>query len=251
MTKFELQSMLKNGPVPTRSEETKQVCRTMLNQQMRLNLIPEERTSFWQFLSDVMQYSGLRLWLPQGLVLLFICSGILSGNTTPYSISIFIPLLILASLPSFFQSRSCGMCELEAATRASGAQIMIAKLILAGAAQIICLTVICALTVTTAESPLSLIQIIMYAVVPFLACIILTLWSIRTREHRALQFSVISCLGISAFAGALAHWMPSIYDISAIGFWMITFVLFSEFFAQELFSLIKAWKEGRMYGVIA
>ncbi len=251
MTKYEIQSMLQSGPAPTRLKETKQICKTMLDQQMSLNLIPEERTTFWQFLSGVMRYTGLRLWLTQGIVLLFICSGVLSTNHTPYSISIFIPLLILASLPSFYLSRSCGMCEIEASTRASGAQIMIAKLILAGAAQIICLTVICALAITTAQYPVSLIQIILYAVVPFLACMILTLWSIRTREQHAVQSSVISCLAVSAFAGILAHCFPSVYDISAIGFWIITFVLFSEFFAKELFSLIKAWKEGKMYGVIA
>ena len=251
MTKYEIQSMLQSGPVPTRLNETKQICKTVLDQKMRLNLIPEERTTFWQFLSDVMQYTGLRLWLAQGIVLLFICSGVLSANHTPYFISMFIPLLILASLPSFYQSKNCGICEIEASTRASGAQIMIAKLILAGAAQIVCLTVICALAITTAQYPVSLIQIIMYAVVPFLACMILTLWSIRTREQHAAQLSVISCLGVSAFAWILAHWFPSVYDISAIGFWIITFVLFSEFFCKELFSLIKAWKEGKMYGVIA
>ena len=55
----------------------------------------------------------------------------------------FIPLLILACLPSFYQSSIFGMGEIEAVTRASAAQIILAKLILAGAAQIVCLTVIC------------------------------------------------------------------------------------------------------------
>lgn len=251
MKKHEIQSILQTGPGPKRLKETKQMCGTILNQLMKLNLIPEERTNFWQFLSDVMRHTGRRLWLAQGIVLLFICSGVFSSNHTPNFISMFTPLLILASLPSFYQSKSCGMSEIEAATRASGAQIIIAKLILAGAAQIICLTVICALAATTAQYSVSLVQIIMYAVVPFLGCMILTLWSIRTREQYAIQSSVVSCLGVSAFAGTLAHWLPAVYDISAIGIWFITFVLFTDFFAKEIFLLVRAWKEGKMYGVIA
>ena len=54
MKKHELQSILQNGPEPKRLKATQQICTTILNQQKQLNLIPEERTKFWQFLSDVM-----------------------------------------------------------------------------------------------------------------------------------------------------------------------------------------------------
>lgn len=251
MRKHELQSILQKGPMPKRLKETQRICDKILNRQMKLNLVPEERTNFWQFLSDVMRYIGWRLWLAQGIVLLFICSGCFSIHNTANAISMFIPLLILACLPSFYQSRTFGMGEIEAVTRASGAQIILAKLILAGAAQIICLTVICWLVTIVAESSVTLIQIIMYVIVPFLGCLILTLWNMRTRERYAIQFSAISCLGVSAFAGTLAHWFPVIYDISAIGVWFITFVLFMGFFTKELSLLIKTWKEGKMYGIIA
>ena len=55
MKKHELQSILQNGPEPKRLKATQQICTTILNQQKQLNLIPEERTKFWQFLSDVMR----------------------------------------------------------------------------------------------------------------------------------------------------------------------------------------------------
>ena len=104
MKKHEWQSILQNGPEPKRIKETQQICTTILNQQKQLNLIPEERTKFWQFLSDVMHYIGWRLWLSQGIVSLFICAGVFSIPDTPNVISMFIPLLILACLPSFYQS---------------------------------------------------------------------------------------------------------------------------------------------------
>lgn len=251
MKKHELQSILQNGPEPKRLKATQQICTTILNQQKQLNLIPEERTKFWQFLSDVMRHIGWRLWISQGIVLIFICAGVFSILNTPNVISMFIPLLILACLPSFYQSSIFGMGEIEAVTRASAAQIILAKLILAGAAQIVCLTVICWFAIVVAEYPVTLIQLIMYIIVPFLGCLILTLWNMRKRERYAIQYSVVSCLGVSAFAGTLAHWFPAIYDISAIGVWFITFVLFMGFFTKEISLLIKTWKEGKMYGGIA
>lgn len=251
MKKYELQSILQTGPEPKRLKETQQICTAILNQQKQLDQIPEERTRFWQFLSDVMPHIGWRLWVSQGIVLLFICAGVFSIHNMPNVISMFIPLLILACLPSFYQSSTFGMAEMEAVTRASGAQIILAKLLLAGAAQIVCLTVICWLAIVVADYPVTLIQLIMYTIVPFLACLILALWNMRTRERYAIQFSVISCLGVSAFAGVLTHWFPAIYDISAIGVWFITFVLFMGFFTKELSLLIKTWKEGKMYGIIA
>lgn len=251
MKKHELMSILQNNPTPKRLEETQRICDSILDEQMRLNLIPEERTSFWQFLSDVMRHIGWRLWLSQVMVLLLVCLGIFSIPNTPNVIPIFMPLFILACLPSFYQSNTFGMSEIEAVTRASGAQIVLAKLILAGAAQIICLTVICLIAVFVAEYPVTITQLIMYVIVPFLGCAILTLWNMRTRERYAIQFSVLSCLGVSAFAGVLAQWLPTLYDISAIGIWFVTFILFVGFFANELSLLIKTWKEGRMYGIIA
>lgn len=251
MKKHELRSILQKSPEAKRLKETQQICTTILNQKKKLNLIPEERTKFWQFLSDVMRHIGWRLWLSQGIVLLFICAGAFSILNMPNVISMFIPLLILACLPSFYQSSTFGMGEIEAVTRASGAQIILAKLILAGAAQIVCLTVICWLAIVVVEYPVTLIQIIMYVIVPFLGCLILTLWNMRKRERYAIQCSVVSCLGISVFAGTLAHWFPAIYDISAIGIWFITFILFMGFFIKELSLLIKTWKEGKMYGIVA
>ena len=143
------------------------------------------------------------------------------------------------------------MREIEAVTRASSAQIILAKLVLAGASQIICLTVICWFAIFAAEYPVTLIQLILYVAVPLLACLILTLWNMRTRDRYAMQFSILSCLGASIFAGILAHWLPALYEISALGVWIITFVIFAGFFIKELSLLIKTWKEGKIYGTVS
>lgn len=251
MNKRELHSMLQKNINLKRLQDTQQMCSAIVEEQMKLHLIPEERTTFWQFLSNVMRHTGWRLWVSQGIVLLLVCFAIFSIPNTPNIIPVFMPLFILACLPSFYQSTAFGMSEIEAATRASSAQIVLAKLVLAGASEIMCLTIICWIEVLTAAYPITLVQLILYVVVPFLGCLILTLWSMRTRERYAIQFSIISCLGVSAFAGTLAHWFPFLYDISALGIWFVLFLTFVGFFAKELFLLIKTWKEGKLYGIIA
>ena len=180
-----------------------------------------------------MRHIGWRLWLSQGIVLLFICAGAFSILNMPNVISMFIPLLILACLPSFYQSSTFGMGEIEAVTRASGAQIILAKLILAGAAQIVCLTVICWLAIVVVEYPVNTYSDHYVCHRSILGCLILTLWNMRKRERYAIQCSVVSCLGVSVFAGTLAHWFPAIYDISAIGIWFINiYIIYGIFYKR-------------------
>ena len=73
----------------------------------------------------------------------------------------------------------------------------------------------------------------------------------RTRERYAMQLSIFSCLGASTFAGILAHWFPALYELSALGVWIMTFVIFAGFFIKELWLLIKIWKEGKIYGIVS
>ena len=73
----------------------------------------------------------------------------------------------------------------------------------------------------------------------------------RTRERYAMQLSALSCLGVSASGGTLAYGFPALYEISALGVWIMTFVIFAGFFIKELWLLIKIWKEGKIYGIVS
>ena len=60
----------------------------------------------------------------------------------PQCIPLFIPLFVLAFVPVIFKGQYYGMSEMEAVTRASGAQIMLAKLVLARSANLVCITIL-------------------------------------------------------------------------------------------------------------
>lgn len=249
MKEKEIKKALSKGPVPKRLLETQQMCLTLLNEQA-MNM-SEERTGFWIFLTDIFRHIGLRLWGMQLIMLLFVCAGLLSVPNAPNAVPIFTPLFILACIPSLFQNQSYGMCEIEAATRASGAQIVLAKLILAGAADLICLSITVVTAAAARDFSANIIQLILYAVVPLLACTVITLWCIRKCKRNAMQISILVCLTSSMAAVCFAHWMPKLYVLSSLGLWFITLIIFTCFFAREILLLLEVRKDGKIYGVIS
>lgn len=249
MNPQELREALSKGPAPQRLLETQQMCIALLNEQKAD--LTEERTGFWTFLADVFRHIDLRLWGMQILILIFVCAGVLSVPNVPNTIPLFTPLFILASIPSLFRNQIYGMCEIEAATRASTAQIILAKLVLVGAADLVSLSITLALASVAVNFSTNMVQLILFAVVPFLACMTVTLGCIRKCKRNALQMSIIVCLGTSIFAGGLAHWVPRIYELSALGLWIVAFMIFSCFFVREIYLLIAARKDGKIYGIIA
>ncbi len=100
----------------------------------------EPRTSFFHYLSDVFRFEGVPIFALQALTLFIVCLTIANVADIPQNIPVFMPLFVLAAMPVLFKSQLYGMSEIEAVTRASGAQIMLAKLVLAGAANLVCMT---------------------------------------------------------------------------------------------------------------
>ena len=109
--------------------------------------IPQPRLGFWQFLSGVFRFE----WLPivgfQAVALLLAGLFLYGASQDLKYLPVFIPLFILAAVPVVFHGQYFGMSELEAVTRSSGAQVILAKLILSGAANLVCMTMLLCLEV--------------------------------------------------------------------------------------------------------
>ena len=246
MKKKDITAALRTAPVPRCLEETKVLCFAIIS-----SGTAEPRIDFFQFLSAVFRHIGPRLWGLHGLVLALICAGILSLAGAPWVIPFFTPLFALACLPSLLHGRCCKMGELEAAAMFSGAELMLAKLILAAAADLVCLTVVIALTLTKSNCGANLAQLVLYAVVPLICCVSLTLWCARTRRAHTMQAGIIGCVGASALAGITALRLPELYSLSMLGLWLAAFLISAAFFAREIWLLLEIRKEGKIYGIIA
>ena len=104
-------------------------------------------------------------------ILRIICLIIQMVSDYPKLIPVFIPFFILAAIPVLFRAEINHMSEIELATRNSYAQLLLARLIIIGAADIICFTVLLAVEICCFRSGLGLLNLILYVFVPYMLCV--------------------------------------------------------------------------------
>ena len=230
-------------------EETIRICRNIVLTQRRTE--EEERTGFFQYLSDVFRFDGFPILGLQAAVLLLVCLNLSFIVKTPALMPVFMPLFALAVLPVLFRANRHKMAELEASTRASGAQIALAKLVLTGGANLVCLTILVWLELCLKTSPVRAEQLILYAVVPYLICMAVLLRDIRLQRHHNIQSRILKIFVFCPGWGVVPKVLPQLYEASATGVWIAAFLAFGAFFLKEIIYIIEIRKRGKMYGTIA
>ena len=230
-------------------DETIRICRNIVLTQKRLQ--EEERTGFFQYLSDIFRFDGIPILGLQAAALLLVCLNLSFIVKMPALMPVFTPLFALAILPVLFRGRQYDMTELEASTRASGAQIALAKLMLAGGANLVCLTLLLWLELSLNTSPVHTGQLILYAVVPYVVCMAVLLRGIRLRKYKNIQPFVLEIFAFCLGFGVMPKVLPKLYEASATGVWIIGFLTFGAFFLKELIYITNIRKRGKMYGIIA
>lgn len=242
----------KPGGNSARREETIRLCIGEMRKLRAAEKLQEEpRTGFAQYLSDVFRYDGMPVLGLHAAVLLILCMIISTAVNIPGYIPVFMPLFVLAAMPGMFRCQYYGMSEIEAATRASGAQIILVKLILAGAINLVCMTILISFEVYLQNSCKEIGQMILYCLVPYLVCMVCVLRLIRLRRRENMQICTVFVLSSCVFWGVLAKTMPWLYEASAFGIWIAAFLFFAAFFIKEVYFIITMRKEGKMYGIIA
>ena len=81
-------------------------------------------------------------------------------------------------------------------------------------------------------------------------CTAAMLRMIRSGKGRIISSAMVA-LTASFLWGIIAFAMPGLYVGSAVGVWMICFIVFGVFFIREMEYLISYVKEGKIYGVVA
>ncbi len=247
--KHYLHQVLNEKAEPKRLDETIRIC-TQIMQEQEVKKA-EQRTGFFQYLSEIFRFEGITIIGLQAVTLLIVCLIISSLADVPENIPVFIPLFVLAVVPVLFKGQLYGMSEIEASTRASGAQIILAKLVLASAANLVCITVLLCLEVSLQNSGRELGQMILYCLVPYLLCMTFLLRFVRLQKKDGVVKCVIGILSFCICWGMSASMLPWLYEASAVGVWIIAFFVFSVFFTKEVYFIVKMRKEGKMYGIIA
>lgn len=243
-----LHQSLRKEMEPQRMSETIMLCSLLMNEHQQEE---ERRTGFWRYLSDVFRFDGISIFGLQAVTLLIVCLGLSSFTEIPKNIPVFIPLFAMAVIPVLVRSQYYGMCEIEAVTRASGAQIILAKLILTGAANLVCMTILLCLEYMLYHSGVGIGRLILYTIVPFLVCMVLMLRCIRLCKKENAVICMVIALASCEGWGLSAVYISWLYEASAMGIWIVAFIVFTGFFAKEILYIIARRKEGKMYGIIA
>ena len=243
-----LRRSLGREPAPRGLEQTVALVRRAVEARAAAPVRPKQ--SFWGFLSDVFHFEGIPMLLPQLGVLAVTCLIALSSPMGVYDLPMYMPLYILAVMPVFFKGQRYRVSELEAATRTSGAQLALARLILAGGGALMCLTVLLALEVWLRRSFDNLGRVILYCLVPYLTCMTTMLALIRRRRQDGAARCLAFSLGSVVFWRFSARLFPWLYEASAVGVWIGAVVVYACLFAKEIVYIIHANKEVNMYGII-
>lgn len=245
-----LQSALRQGEEGStdKIEKTAAGCIEIMRRQGEYG--EEVRTGFWQFLSDVFRFEGLAIFGLQAGVLFVICLQVGFMDNVSHYIPVFTPLFALAVMPVLFRGQFYKMGEMEAVTRASGVEIILAKLILAGAANLIGITVLLCLIMHLQNSRENMGQIILYGLVPYLVCMSAILRLIRLRRKERISVCAAAMAGSCVGWGLTAKALPWLYETSAAGIWIVLFVVFAGFFGKELCCIWEMKREGKLYGII-
>ena len=234
---------------PKRLDETIKGCTDIMREYKFSK--EEPRTSFFHYLSDVFRFEGVPIFILQAVTLFIVCLMITSVADIPQNIPVFMPLFVLAVMPVIFKSQFYGMSEIEAVTRASGAQIVLAKLVLAGAANLVCITIVLCLEVSLQNNYSELGQMVLYCLVPYLVCMTGMLRLVRLQRKESVPMGAAVMIGSCVCWAVTSRVIPWIYATSAIGFWLIAFFVFGMFFFKEVLFIVEMRKEGKIYGIIA
>ena len=98
------------------------------------------RTGFWAFLSQVWRFTGVPIWAAQGAAAALFFLAAAGQKDLVSWLPLLGPLLVAVCLPVLFAGQRYDMDELEASTCVSRAELALAKLVLAAAADLVLLT---------------------------------------------------------------------------------------------------------------
>lgn len=74
---------------------------------------------------------------------------------------------------------------------------------------------------------------------------------VRLQRRKSIWTCAVVMLGSCVCWAFISRVIPWLYATSAIGFWLIAFVVFGIFFMKEVLFIVEMRKEGKMYGIIA
>lgn len=208
-----------------------------------LRTLPFPQISMWRFI--LTQATYLRKWtLFFSVLLLFpaLIGAYYIEKNTLWVVSAFIPFLGLLTVTENTRSMVYGMSEFEMSTRFSLKSVILVRMGVLGALDILvlcCLTPLCCI-----GNNFSLLQTGIYLFVPYLLTVNISLWITRRFHNKE---AIYGCMGVAVLisgASARLHLIADfVYQFSHIKWWFVLPVILIGGMIYETYYTIKQTEE--------
>ncbi|MBC9785803.1 hypothetical protein H1S01_15060 [Heliobacterium chlorum] len=207
------------------------------------------KITFWELLAGQIRYISPYIWIAQAalLVLVFSLLPHLSRigdaqQTAMAVLSTSSPLLALVAVPELGKSLHYQMWEMEMACRFNLQKLILLRLILFGVADLIVITTL--LLFSSTHSPVSLIHLGMYILVPFTMANSLYLFILRKVRGKAATAAALSAGIFLSLGFALLSRFSDAYAVTTLTGWFLLFFLSAWILTREISTLFTYFSEG-------
>ncbi len=244
--RLKLQAALKDQPALQISQG--HLAQTMREARIAYqNRRQRERIRYPAFLLRQTWFIGAPVWLLQGLLLLCACwlfDFAITGNVSnlaprhlPVLLGCFAVFIAMTGIPFIGRSAQYRMLEIEMATRISIPKLLLARIFIIGAGNVLLLTVSFFLART--EAVLGTGSIALYLLLPYLIACCGCLF-IQAYAHNGQQGFVCTtfCLSLTLLLFVLYKAAPVVYEQASLGIWGVSCAVCAVIFTIGLVRLL-------------
>ena len=208
-----------------------------------LRSLPQPQIGMFRFILVQASYVRKLSWILSGLVLLLalLCSCNISQDTL-WLVSAFVPALGLLAVTESNRSMMYGMSELEKSTRFSLKSVVLARMSILGLVNFAIIAVLAPLC--RVGNGFSLLQTLMYLLVPYLLTVNISLWiARRTNDKEIIYGCMCVAIIVSAINTGLHFVVELIYQEVYISWWLVLAIILLIEVAYEMHCTIKRTEE--------
>jgi len=207
--------------------------------------LPRENSVVW-FIRTQLRFVNRQFFVLQLLLVClygFFTTVILLDNDAFFLLVPLAPIAVLLGTGELSRSFRFNMTELELPSRFSLAQILLARLVITAAADMLSLT--CMLILTAVKTYYTFGALILYGLVPALLAASGSLFLINRSRNAIAQYYVSAyCVGLSALGAVSLNTWPEWYNGAAAAVWCIVLAVSTAILAAELYKMLHDCSKG-------
>ncbi|WP_438349756.1 hypothetical protein ACP8HI_03510 [Paenibacillus sp. FA6] len=207
------------------------------------------KMSFREILVGQIKYISPYLWVIQATLLLIVSGFLLISNSTQNvyqsviaTLSVSSPIIALVVIPELAKSFNHHVWEMEATCKFNLQKLIAIRLMIIGTLDLFAITIM--VIITSAFYELSLINVILYILVPFnlASSIYLTILR-RIRGNSATIICLTAGIFMALGVGILAVY-SELFTLTSTFIWITLFIISTAVLAYEIMNMFKSFQEG-------